>query len=382
MRNLSRNFLLISILAVTAAAYSSDQGTLWYKGKAYDKIFVATDDFQEIIPGQVVPQGLHYRINLETGKQEAKKIDPQDTVTYDTVQVSRGDTGVVDYHDQSAGDVVIVPDEVIVPSPQSIKPNPHLPPHIRSKFEISLAQIQELSEIDEALESLEELSHEVEFGERIINNATVSRLLYFINLKELPSRVRALSAIILGNSLQNNPNACIKASKIVDKDGRVDLVRSLIELLNEEPDLKVKRNIMYAIARAAKIPGSHQYLITQDGLQRLRSIFEKTEDSRLRLKMAAFIEDEFLNQDMIDDRLRLEDELDKKLVMNKYSGLNGVSQNTLEEELGKWCNQFLAYSARLEDDQDDLVRFDEAITLMRQRYPGICRQESRPSSGI
>lgn len=37
--------------------------------------FVATDSWQEIQEGQKVPAGLHYRINLETGKKEAKILD-------------------------------------------------------------------------------------------------------------------------------------------------------------------------------------------------------------------------------------------------------------------------------------------------------------------
>ena len=37
-----------------------------------DKYFVATEEWQEIREGQKVPAGLHYRMNLETGKKEAK----------------------------------------------------------------------------------------------------------------------------------------------------------------------------------------------------------------------------------------------------------------------------------------------------------------------
>merc|ERR1719150_377158 len=38
-------------------------------------LFVATDEWQEIHEGQKVPSGLHYRMNLETGKKEAKLIE-------------------------------------------------------------------------------------------------------------------------------------------------------------------------------------------------------------------------------------------------------------------------------------------------------------------
>ena len=44
-----------------------------------DEFFVAQEDWQEIREGQKVPGGLHYRMNLETGKKEAKLLSLEDT---------------------------------------------------------------------------------------------------------------------------------------------------------------------------------------------------------------------------------------------------------------------------------------------------------------
>ena len=44
-----------------------------------DQVFVAQEDWQEIREGQKVPGGLHYRMNLETGKKEAKLLSLEDT---------------------------------------------------------------------------------------------------------------------------------------------------------------------------------------------------------------------------------------------------------------------------------------------------------------
>jgi nucleotide exchange factor SIL1 len=41
-------------------------------------VFVAKEDWQEIWEGQKVPGGLHYRMNLETGKKEAKLLSQDD----------------------------------------------------------------------------------------------------------------------------------------------------------------------------------------------------------------------------------------------------------------------------------------------------------------
>ena len=36
------------------------------------EIFVATNEWQEIKPGQAIPQGLHVRMDMQTGKKEAR----------------------------------------------------------------------------------------------------------------------------------------------------------------------------------------------------------------------------------------------------------------------------------------------------------------------
>ena len=39
--------------------------------------FVATDEWQVIPENEPLPNGLHYRINLETGKKEAKLLEEE-----------------------------------------------------------------------------------------------------------------------------------------------------------------------------------------------------------------------------------------------------------------------------------------------------------------
>ncbi|KUF99236.1 Eukaryotic translation initiation factor 4E type 2 [Phytophthora nicotianae] len=48
--------------------------------------FVATNEWQELLPGQGVPRGLHVRLNLETGKREAKLVDPNEAETEESMR--------------------------------------------------------------------------------------------------------------------------------------------------------------------------------------------------------------------------------------------------------------------------------------------------------
>ena len=46
-------------------------------------MFVATSSWQEVLPGQRVPGGLHVRLNLETGNKEARLLAPEAATTSD-----------------------------------------------------------------------------------------------------------------------------------------------------------------------------------------------------------------------------------------------------------------------------------------------------------
>ena len=47
-------------------------------GQQQHEIFVPSKVWQKVKPGQPLPSGLHYRINLATGKKEAKLLDDED----------------------------------------------------------------------------------------------------------------------------------------------------------------------------------------------------------------------------------------------------------------------------------------------------------------
>lgn len=67
------------VLVVHESAQPDDNGYTSGDTRDNDAVagepFVATSEWQEIKPGHIVPPGLHYRVNLETGKREAKLLD-------------------------------------------------------------------------------------------------------------------------------------------------------------------------------------------------------------------------------------------------------------------------------------------------------------------
>ncbi|KAI9919384.1 hypothetical protein PsorP6_017369 [Peronosclerospora sorghi] len=60
--------------------------------------FIATKDWQELLPGQGVPPGLHVRLNLETGKHEAKLADLNEDLGDESMR-----SVIVDAHAKKTG---------------------------------------------------------------------------------------------------------------------------------------------------------------------------------------------------------------------------------------------------------------------------------------
>ncbi|KAE8989281.1 hypothetical protein PR003_g17982 [Phytophthora rubi] len=51
------------------------RGATQTKNASAPPMFEPTNEWEEILPNQVLPAGLHIRVNLQTGKKEAKLID-------------------------------------------------------------------------------------------------------------------------------------------------------------------------------------------------------------------------------------------------------------------------------------------------------------------
>jgi nucleotide exchange factor SIL1 len=59
----------VSILVVLTVGRSQEEGD----------VFQAGHDWKDIREGQKVPAGLHYRMNLQTGRKEAKLLSDEDS---------------------------------------------------------------------------------------------------------------------------------------------------------------------------------------------------------------------------------------------------------------------------------------------------------------
>lgn len=209
--------------------------------ECYPKIFQPTSEFQIVYPDQDLPVGLHVRLNIYTGQKEAKINVPDEAV----------DSSLEGFPVDKS--IVIVDPEEEEPSEehfdQPLKPPKNAPAYdpdgkIKeprketaesqeegSAFYKSLTILKKGLDIDQALEMLEEISHDIYYGLKIAEDYDTVRELFCLansasifssssSSAEGPSkekdltRPRArLAALTISSTVQNNPKALAEISK-------------------------------------------------------------------------------------------------------------------------------------------------------------------------
>lgn len=180
----------------------------------YPKLFEPSDQWQEIKEGQDIPVGLHVRMNIETGAREAKLVDNSENTQNNIVVV-----------DQPAEDVEEL--ERQKETERKIKETIENYRNERKQFsrsrvsELELNDFQssvdellkfgeggDLGRLEKALETLADLSHDIEFGVRLTKEPEIYAALTKIGeavTEDLQIVEKAYR--IMGSALRNNPEA-------------------------------------------------------------------------------------------------------------------------------------------------------------------------------
>ena len=183
------------------------------EAECYPKIFQATDEFQIVHEDQDLPIGLHVRLNIQTGRREAKinvpdEIDP-------ALEGLPVDTSIV----------IVDPEQLEeeAPAPNYDAAGPiKVPTEHSGAFHDALSYVRRGSNLDEALETMEEISHDIYYGLKISEEyETVKQLFCLANTGDIFSSVASekvmsrakLAALTLSSSLQNNPKALAEIEK-------------------------------------------------------------------------------------------------------------------------------------------------------------------------
>ncbi|GMM33506.1 Sil1 protein [Saccharomycopsis crataegensis] len=188
----------------------------------FPKKFVATNEWQIIKPGQEVPEGLHYRLNFETGIKQAKLLDPNESEDNKdremAVLVSDESNSIQEFQDEDYDnlwgndDPVNVVLEEVTPDEgkgegisfqQSLQNLHHI---FRSSKNIESVISNNYDAIEKSLDSLIYSAHDIEFGREF--TADNSNIILFFSIINNPNiaqiDIKEKLLRIIGSSIRNN----------------------------------------------------------------------------------------------------------------------------------------------------------------------------------
>ncbi|KAF4122511.1 nucleotide exchange factor SIL1 [Geosmithia morbida] len=182
--------------------------------ECYHRIFRPTDDFQVVHDDQEIPKGLHVRLNMSTGKREAK-INVADEVPAELVGLDKDQAVMVIDQDQGKQEPQVPPGAPEYESVGKIKE----PKNDAQFFHEALGIVKAGAAkrggeaVDVALESLEDISHDIYYGLKITEDTDAVKALLCLMAGQdgsdgsgKPMYDRQAASVLAG-ALSNNPAA-------------------------------------------------------------------------------------------------------------------------------------------------------------------------------
>lgn len=235
------------------------------KSDCYPKVLVPTTEWQNIREGQSIPPGLHVRLNMETLVKEAKIMDDSDEEPNELV-------------------VVAQPETIEVSEPKATAPSQKNKVATEDLNDF-LSAIAEVGDFDDkvrllkALDVLEDLSHDIEFGAKL---TTLEALTSLNNLLEKSNDegVNEVVYRILSSSLRNNPEAI---DNYLTHTPRQDIL-NLFSKINKSTLSLIKKRILGIILALNLNDLFHSIYFTNYGLAYLVDQYPHLEEeNRIRL---------------------------------------------------------------------------------------------------
>ncbi|KAK2603835.1 nucleotide exchange factor sil1 [Conoideocrella luteorostrata] len=324
--------LLVCIFAApafaqeSASSESTKPDLICHTSKAsecYPRIFQPTDEFQTVHDDQEIPSGLHVRLNIWTGQKEAKiNVSGEGDPSLEGLPVDRA-VVMVD-PEQQHQDTPRIPKGAPAYEPVGKVKGPE---HESVAFHEGLKMLKKgVSKygpaFGDALEGLEELSHDLYYGLKIAEDSDAVKALFcLMSGPQLPAAAGAIprdqqAAAILAGALQNNPTALKEVTKawpkLVDSKCRntnealrISLYSSVVPSQNndgtsaQQAAARVKSKVA-VINGLLKDDSFRTEFLKESGMASLLKVLmpQQEEWAGAQRKVGQLVLDNFLDQDM------------------------------------------------------------------------------------
>ncbi|KAL1924329.1 uncharacterized protein VTP21DRAFT_7364 [Calcarisporiella thermophila] len=340
-------FLFLLLVAASDASTQASDDVICPEsgGPCYPRIFKPEEDFKEVLEGQEIPAGLHVKLDFGTGKKYAKlDNEPFSEGTSSIVLVKPEENKDENsrpaiLHKPSELDEIVKNDEnpILSPALNPNKPNPHIPQSDREAFDQYIKTLRTLytptpashDELIVALDGLEELSHELDFGVRLTEDSAMKVLMEL--LKSPKSELRSKAALVMGVACQNNPVAQQTALDL-------HLLHKLLDCLSKEEDEHVQRYLVYALSNLVR--GNRKALdifFHEQGMQRLAQVYSHAKSDELRAKCVVMVAD-VCNPDMVTQPPEKKNTTEG-LIFQKADPWGEIVPGGEDEWPSEWCQK-------------------------------------------
>ncbi|KAM4690833.1 nucleotide exchange factor SIL1 [Rhinophrynus dorsalis] len=282
------------------------------------EVFHPTREWQVVKPGQAVPAGLHMRLNLQTGMNEAKLLDENNDDkqerTHKSPFVSETYTGKelkealakfkegVKMQNSQEEEVYVKDIKQRFKQIEDLKKEFNdLHINIETDFEIMTKIINRFNnslsttaEKINALNDLEYYVHQVDNAQNLFKLGALQLLISCLNSTD-PLLIEH-SAFVIGSALASNPKVQIEAFE-------GGALQKLLVVLAAEHTVSVKKKALYALSSMLRqFPYAQQQFLKLGGLQILKNVFREKKSELLYVRVITLL------YDMIVEKLLLHKE--------------------------------------------------------------------------
>ncbi|KAL8842701.1 MAG: hypothetical protein Q9170_000357 [Blastenia crenularia] len=277
-----------------------------HASECYPRIFQPTEKFRPVHDDQILPPGLHVRVNLATGVKVARLNLPEP-------EEDNLSSGLVIIEDTNP-----LRDESTRPEDPSInRENVHSqqlfgsPPHNLGEGSIfvdSVSKVKDHASKDTdmlvtALTDLEDLSHSYNWGVTLAKDVGLSQTLFQLLLPSQPSlEVRSLAALVLGTAMHSNPAALdailTHSYNDVSSEGPLE---AAIQALREEQAPILLNRMVFLLSSLCQDDGQLLRFLESGGTEVLIQVYDakfaRSQDTyKLRRRISHFIDDRLKGQ--------------------------------------------------------------------------------------
>lgn len=311
-------------------------------GQCYPKLFMPTSQFQPILEGQLIPEGLHVQVNLATGEKMAKLLEG-----------SASTGAIVAFSEEPLGHKGNRQAQIRTLDPLQPVPLEDLSDQQKAAHFIKVISLPNSLEVDvlKALGGLLEVANDYEIGSAIFKSKHFSSLLGLLNQ---PSELRILTASVLGAALQNNGNAQKEAH-------RWGLTDKLLYAIRNESATKPLDRMLFALSALVRgNPMGLEAFYRSEGDRILLEAYLKSQDPSIRRRLLT------LMIDIVDPSLQPEG---PEGADEHISLFNRLDPN-LKASISEWCEVLQVETSRA---LSDLAL--EAIAELSKTFPESCHSQ-------